>query len=287
MFKNAALAATAALALGAAPAASAWKVSFFEDGRTDCTGSAVTGFGSGSGCMAIADYNRSFSVACASDESSSVWTYRLFDGTTCNGNVTDTYSGDDSTSCDGGFKVDCGAQACYSGKATVQLEGGATVPMSQLNPGDRVLSADASGNLFYDKVFRVTHWDQESTGSFVKLTTESGNALELTSDHYVHVGGLEHANLKLASEVAAGDELFVVGADGSVTVSTVTEAGKTSGQGLFNVHTLSSRVVVNGVVSSHFSKESSWGSSNGAAPLWYKLVDAAAAVFGAENARLD
>lgn len=288
----------AAVALSGAPApADAWRLDFYFGSA--CNGTKTTAYGDGDSCIAVGSGSSSaITVVCDTAESTSAWSYNVYNNTACSGTATDTYPGDNSESCttisDGAVAttamVDCGASACFSANSEVTLEGGARVPMSQLNPGDRVLSADESGNLFYDKVFRVTHWDQETVAGHVRITTDSGHVLELTPNHYVHAGGLGGDSLKTAGEVAEGDELFVVGEDGAVTAASVASAERVSGQGLFNVHTLSGRIVVNGVVSSHFSTSTTWSdyAKLSVAPYWYTALDTVTSLLGnAENARAE
>lgn len=284
------LAAVGAAAM--AGTASAYKLSFW--GNTDCSGdSSASGFSSSGTCKEIEDTTSSFKVTCDSAASTSAWSYIVYSDENC-GTQNAVYNGTDSNTCTSlgatAVKVDCGASACFAASAQVQLEGGARVALSQLNPGDRVLSADEEGNLFYDKVFRVTHWEQGIRGDHVRVVTDQGQQLELTPNHYVHSGTLDNKSLKLAGELQEGDELFVVGADGKLTAAHVASAEIVEAEGLFNVHTLSGRVVVNDIVASHFSTESKWGESgegNDRATQWYKIVDALSSVFGAENARED
>ncbi len=55
--------------------------------------------------------------------------------------------------------------------------------------------------------------------------------------------------------------------------------------GVYNVHTLGGRIVVNDVIASHFTGESTWGANaRSLAPVWYRLVDMGSYVLGAEDA---
>jgi hypothetical protein len=77
---------------------------------------------------------------------------------------------------------------CFSSHDTVVLDSGATVQYSSLQIGDRVLSASSSGDLFYDKVFRITHHDHAEEMDFLAITTSDGKTLELTASHMLHIG---------------------------------------------------------------------------------------------------
>ncbi len=92
--------------------------------------------------------------------------------------------------------------------------------------------------------------------------------------------------LVLARDVKVGDTVFVASAGNVVTPSTVASVETVIRTGRFNVHTLNGNIVVDGVVSSHFTAETTWGAaSRSYAPMWYKMVDVAGMVLGAEDAR--
>jgi hypothetical protein len=85
--------------------------------------------------------------------------------------------------------VDC-SSSCFSSSATLQLESGAVVPMSSVHVGDRVLSMTNEGKPTYDKVFRITHYEPNEVTSFRRITTSSGDVLEITAEHLLHIGEL-------------------------------------------------------------------------------------------------
>ena len=60
---------------------------------------------------------------------------------------------------------------CFSGDSTVQLASGATKTMADLEVGDSILSADASGKLSYSDVVFKPHGANTKAASFVKVTT--------------------------------------------------------------------------------------------------------------------
>jgi hypothetical protein len=72
---------------------------------------------------------------------------------------------------------------CFSADSTVQLASGATKTMADLEVGDSILSADAAGKLSYSEVAVLPHGANSKTASFVKVTTESGKAVEATPSH--------------------------------------------------------------------------------------------------------
>jgi hedgehog len=77
---------------------------------------------------------------------------------------------------------------CFAGAATVLLESGARVAMSQLHRGDRIASLDpATGRLVYSEVLLFLDRDPDRQRRFVTLTTASGTRLSLTETHLIHV----------------------------------------------------------------------------------------------------
>lgn len=242
----------------------------------------------GAACYAIAGTSGSIEIGCAAVER--VRTYAdaddctgdvLFEttdgGGTCLGIAFSNSSGDEAPAY---TRTVCDRSACYSGSATAELEGGERVPVSALRVGDRVLTA-AGGRLSYDRVFRVTHWDEEARDEVVRLETRSGHVLELTGSHYVHANTVDQGALTLARDVREGDTLFVAGEDGAaVSPSPVVRVGRARARGLYNVHTLGGGIVLNGVAATHYTAESSFGAANWLAPAWNALVDALSPLVG-------
>ncbi len=67
--------------------------------------------------------------------------------------------------------------------------------------------------------------------------------------------------------------LFVVNGDvatGTVSSTAVVDISTSTSAGVYNVHTLHGSIVVNDVVASHFTTESSWGpTTRNYASVWY------------------
>ncbi len=101
-----------------------------------------------------------------------------------------------------------------------------------------------------------------------------------------------------AGKVQIGDTVFLGEHVGSTAAAvTVTDVRRVTRTGQYNVHTLSGNIVVNGVVSSHFTSAaaSKWsstrlgglgaaraGSSAALAHWWYRMVDLARTLTGTE-----
>ncbi|KAI8462767.1 MAG: hint module-domain-containing protein [Monoraphidium minutum] len=154
--------------------------------------------------------------------------------------------------------------------------------MDELRVGDRVLAAGTGGALEYQDVYFFGHRDAAAAAAFVRLELSSGDALELTPDHFVPVlpaaasdsddgaaAALAGARMTYARDVAAGDVMLVVAlAGGGLARASVVRASEVMRAGLFNPYTLGGSIVVDGVLA---SAHSGW------------LVDGAAAALGASH----
>jgi len=180
-----------------------------------------------------------------------------------------------------------GTKGCFSSESTVRLDTGAVVSYSAVKIGDHVLSMSSDGVAFYDKVFRITHHSATDVAEFIQLTTSAGQVLELTPTHMMHTATCcDLATVIVAADIKVGDVVFTASEAGAspvaVTVASVTVVQRA---GVYNVHTLGGRIVVNDVIASHFTGESTWGANaRSLAPVWYRLVDMGSYVLGAEDA---
>lgn len=130
---------------------------------------------------------------------------------------------------------------CFPTTATIELEGGKRITMSQLRIGDRVRTGPDS----FSDVFLFTHRDAEVRAQFVRLVTAAGSKITLTRSHYLYVNGA----LVSAGSVRNGDVLQL--ADGSA--SPISAIEDVSGDGLYNPQTVDGKIVVDGVVSSAYT----------------------------------
>jgi len=175
------------------------------------------------------------------------------------------------------------SQGCFSAEDTVTLEGGAVIKYSDIKIGDRVLSAKADGTLFFDKVFRITHFSHTESGYFHRIVTSRGKVLELTGNHFIQAGA--SGDLIDAGRLKVGDTVYVVD-NGALKAraDTITAITSVIRDGVYNVHTLSSSIVVNGVLASHYTTETAWSpATRSLAPVWYRAVDMASLFLGAED----
>ena len=132
---------------------------------------------------------------------------------------------------------------CFSGDSTVQLASGATKTMADLEVGDSILSADAAGKLSYSDVAFLPHGANSEAADFVKVTTESGNAVKATPTHLLVScdGSLVQAKAAACLRTVNGDEA-------------VTSIESFKANGIYSAVTLDNEyLVVDGVVASPFA----------------------------------
>jgi len=194
-----------------------------------------------------------------------------------------------------GYKAFCTGSGCFTDEDSVVRPDGSVAKIADVEAGDYVLAAHNDGSLFFDKVFRITHYSPDVTQQVVRLTTKSGRTIDLTRSHYIHANECcSPSTLTKAGDVKVGDKLFVTPEDASVTAlrgegqkmvaEEVVSVETPNVKGSYNVHTLSSNIVVNGIAASHFTTETTWSpSSRSLAPIWYKALDMMP--FAAEDAK--
>ena len=115
--------------------------------------------------------------------------------------------------------------------------------MSELKIGETI---QTSLTAEFSEVYLFTHALATAEATFIRLTLESGLQLELTPCHYLYVNG----SILPAEEVQRGDTLETVNSPTDQVVNIAWVAA----QGLFNPHTLTGDIVVNGVRTSTYTK---------------------------------
>lgn len=131
-------------------------------------------------------------------------------------------------------------RACFPATGTVQLSTGAVIPMRDLRVGDRVL--DDSGG--YSPVYMFSHRSSTARAEFVRLHTDNDHILTLSPGHYVHTP----IGLATAAAIQMGDTVMT--ASGKALVK---RTERTWARGLYNPHTISGNLVVDGVVASVYT----------------------------------
>jgi Hint module len=118
------------------------------------------------------------------------------------------------------------------------------VSMDKLSAGMAVKVSADSGDPS-SKVYFFSHKMHTSWHEFIRISSDSGHAVTLSSIHYIYANG----KLTAASSVRIGDELRTL--DGIATVSSVETVRE---RGLFAPHTLHGDLVVNRVVVSTYTQ---------------------------------
>ncbi|GAB0495032.1 hypothetical protein MMPV_006329 [Pyropia vietnamensis] len=133
--------------------------------------------------------------------------------------------------------------ACFPAAATVEVEARGPIAMSDLRLGDRVRVSATT----FEPVVLFSHRDAAATGEYVALSTASGRVLVATTGHLVYTASAGTASgwtLTRAGSVVVGDVLPLGDAsDGGRVVA----VAQTTGSGLYNPHTPSGDLVVDGV----------------------------------------
>eukprot|EP00190_Bangiopsis_sp_CCMP1999_P005208 CAMPEP_0198735598 /NCGR_PEP_ID=MMETSP1475-20131203/60754_1 /TAXON_ID= ORGANISM="Unidentified sp., Strain CCMP1999" /NCGR_SAMPLE_ID=MMETSP1475 /ASSEMBLY_ACC=CAM_ASM_001111 /LENGTH=431 /DNA_ID=CAMNT_0044499285 /DNA_START=11 /DNA_END=1306 /DNA_ORIENTATION=- len=127
---------------------------------------------------------------------------------------------------------------CFPADTEVDVLGKGKISVEDLQIGDfvRVSKSD------YSEVFFFGHRDPNAKSQMVQITTAGGTKVELSPSHLLPVGG----KLIAADSVKVGDVLQLV--DG--IFAPVSYISVVQRRGLFNPHTMSDSIAVNGVVAS-------------------------------------
>lgn len=148
-----------------------------------------------------------------------------------------SYSG----TCYGGNDDD--DDVCFSGDSNIQLASGATKAMADLEVGDSVLSADASGKLSFSDVVFLPHGTNSKKAEFVAVTTESGKIVKATPSHLLQACDGSLVQAKTASCLRT--------VDGAEFVKSI---NRFKAEGIYTAVTLKNEfLVVDGVVASPFA----------------------------------
>lgn len=140
---------------------------------------------------------------------------------------------------------------CFSGHATVAVQGKGDTRMDELQVGDRVLTGDGT----YSKVYTFSHKDGLAEVSYLQILTESmdkRHPLEITGMHLLYVFDQKDSKkkLKFAQEVKVGD--FLV-ASHTASQSRVVSIRSINRRGLYTPITSSGNIVVNRVLTSCYT----------------------------------
>lgn len=133
-----------------------------------------------------------------------------------------------------------GGGFCFPSESVVDVLGKGPVDMKQVKIGDKVLAADGE----YEKIVSFGHRNEDATGEYLKMTTSSKAAIELTKDHMIFSGGKAFA----ADSFKVGDVIDM--AHGQT--EQVTKIQHVTREGAYAPFTESGAIVVNGVLASSY-----------------------------------
>merc|ERR1711897_5606 len=134
-------------------------------------------------------------------------------------------------------------ESCFSGDMEVVVQGKGVVPMEALQVGDYVKIGNGES---YEQVYAFAHRVPDRVADFVKLHTNAGSPLEMTSEHLVFVNG--KTNPVRAGSIKVGDILHSEGNNNAVVdkIEVVTK------RGIYNPLTRSGTIQVNGITASNY-----------------------------------
>ena len=151
--------------------------------------------------------------------------------------------------------------SCFAGSESVTMKNGESRLISDVQVGDVVLAADASGNIMFSPVVFVPHGANINAAKFVQISTAEGRDVKMTLNHVIP-GGICGTVLPLvyASAVSVGECIMTV--TGQEVVSSVAVV---EGKGVYTIVTKEEFIVVNGIIASPF------GANHMMANLYYNM----------------
>lgn len=141
-------------------------------------------------------------------------------------------------------------KGCFPAQSLVISKVSGLISIASVQIGTKVLTLTADNILKYQDVFLVAHACSSSTNTYIKITTERNNVINISPNHCIQVGGPKR--LKKASDVKVNDIIFTTDADG-VTADRVTSVDMTILKGAFCPYTLNGMIIVDGVAASCFT----------------------------------
>lgn len=114
--------------------------------------------------------------------------------------------------------------------------------------------ASPGGLPYFEEVFMFSHRVQQASTAFVHIKTASGHELQASQGHYIPSQTCKTCPdaLARAADLAAGHLVWMSDRQ-SLRLSTIISVTTANGTGLYNPHTFSGRIVVNGILASTFT----------------------------------
>jgi len=132
---------------------------------------------------------------------------------------------------------------CFPGDAVVELESGKLEQMNKLQVGDKIRMWNGQ----VDEIFFFGHKLPQGQYEFLYILGQDGLHLEVSRNHLVYEAGRKR--MIPASSLKVGD--LLQGREG--VVDRITQVKLIRKEGLYNPHTLSGAIVVNGVLASTYN----------------------------------
>lgn len=154
------------------------------------------------------------------------------------------------------------AANCFHGSNTVSMESGETKPISELKPGDSVLTMKEDGSLVFSPVVLDYHHAPQQMATFRIIRTCRGHNLTLTPNHLLFIGNDDDETTKLmkvsslqsvfASNVKIGDDVLVKSGNEMVR-DKVIDIVEESLIGFYSPLTMEGTMVVENILASCYS----------------------------------
>lgn len=129
---------------------------------------------------------------------------------------------------------------------------GTRLRVDMLKEGDIIIAATANGKLTTDTVSLLSLARPETVAMFLTLTTDNNQSLTVTPDHHLPTGEACCSQLKKASELRAGDQLWMAdNAHVAAVPVTISKINVAIDEGTFSpVLTAGSFPVIDGLITS-------------------------------------
>ena len=151
-------------------------------------------------------------------------------------------------------------KGCFSGDSLATTSKGTKIPVSRLQPGDKIKSFDRHGNIV-DDVF-LAHLDSSADDVTNMINIRVGNltSLQLTSNHLVFVADdvtsdITSSKAVFAGRVEKGDLMLINDGNGNMTPVKVTQVFRkgNSPSGVYAPMTYGGRIMIDDVAASCYA----------------------------------
>nr|APC93965.1 hegdehog related 1 [Lottia kogamogai] len=150
-----------------------------------------------------------------------------------------------------------GSSCCCFASNTVTTSRTGKTYLDELKEGDEALSFDDNGNIFFSKVWCITHHVKDSKANYLQIDTET-KRLVISHGHFVLVKNGKNTYYKKAQDIEKGDIVFVLVIEGDTKIRVeepVMAVEEVEGEGIFNVFTKSGRIIANDIfLSAHMQR---------------------------------